>query len=86
MGGERRASRRPPLSPQKNAGGKEAFREAILARAWSSGARCFGPEGAEIQVDNASPYLAPMQDIVTRICFGEVWQRPVLDLRDPAAS
>jgi len=43
--------------------------------------KMFGPEGAEIQVDNASPYLAPMQDIVTRICFGEVWQRPVLDLK-----
>lgn len=43
--------------------------------------KMFGPEGAEMQVDNASPYLAPMQDIVTRICFGEVWQRPVLDLK-----
>ena len=43
--------------------------------------KMFGPEGAEQQVDNATPYLAPMQDIVTRICFGEVWQRPVLDLK-----
>ncbi|MGY6709289.1 MAG: NAD(P)-binding domain-containing protein, partial [Rhizobiaceae bacterium] len=43
--------------------------------------KMFGPEGAELQVDNATPYLAPMQDIVTRICFGEVWQRPVLDLK-----
>ena len=43
--------------------------------------KMFGPEGAEMQVDNASPYLAPMQDIVTRICFGEVCQRPVLDLK-----
>jgi acyl-CoA reductase-like NAD-dependent aldehyde dehydrogenase/3-hydroxyisobutyrate dehydrogenase-like beta-hydroxyacid dehydrogenase/alkylhydroperoxidase/carboxymuconolactone decarboxylase family protein YurZ len=43
--------------------------------------KMFGPEGAELQVDNASTHLAPMQDIVTRICFGEVWQRPVLDLK-----
>lgn len=43
--------------------------------------KMFGPEGAEKQVDNASDFMAPMQDIVTRICFGEVWQRPVLDLK-----
>jgi 4-carboxymuconolactone decarboxylase len=41
--------------------------------------KMFGPEGAEQQIDNASEFLEPMQDIVTRICFGEVWQRPALD-------
>ena len=41
--------------------------------------KMFGPEGAEIQVDNATEFMAPLQDIVTRICFGEGWQRPVLD-------
>ena len=39
----------------------------------------FGPQGADEQIDNASDYMAPMQDIVTRICFGEGWQRPVFD-------
>ena len=39
----------------------------------------FGPQGADDQIDNASDYMAPMQDIVTRICFGEGWQRPVFD-------
>ena len=41
--------------------------------------KMFGSEGAEQQIDNASEFLEPMQDIVTRICFGEVWQRPALD-------
>lgn len=41
--------------------------------------KMFGPEGAEVQVDNATDFMAPLQDIVTRICFGEGWQRPVLD-------
>ena len=39
----------------------------------------FGAAGAEDQVNNASDYMAPMQDIVTRICFGEGWQRPGFD-------
>lgn len=41
--------------------------------------KMFGPEGAEIQIENASDYMAPLQDIVTRICFGEGWQRDGLD-------
>lgn len=41
--------------------------------------KMFGPQGADDQIDNASDYMAPLQDIVTRICFGEGWQRPVLD-------
>lgn len=43
--------------------------------------KMFGPEGAEKQIENASEFMQPMQDIVTRICFGEIWQRPGLDLK-----
>ena len=41
--------------------------------------KMFGAQGADEQIDNASDYMAPLQDIVTRICFGEGWQRPVFD-------
>lgn len=43
--------------------------------------KMFGPEGAEKQIEAASAFTEPMQDIVTRICFGEVWQRPGLELK-----
>ena len=43
--------------------------------------KMFGAAGAEQQVESASEFTQPMQDIVTRICFGEVWQRPGLDTR-----
>ena len=39
----------------------------------------FGRQGADDHIDNASDMMAPIQDIVTRFCFGEIWQRPVLD-------
>jgi 4-carboxymuconolactone decarboxylase len=39
----------------------------------------FGVAGADQAVNNASPFAAPLQDMVTRFCFGEVWQRPGLD-------
>lgn len=39
----------------------------------------FGPPGADQQIDNATDFTAPMQDLVTRFCFGEVWHRPLLD-------
>ncbi|MFC7703694.1 carboxymuconolactone decarboxylase family protein [Plastorhodobacter daqingensis] len=41
----------------------------------------WGKEGAEDHIDNATEFMAPVQDIVTRICFGEIWQRPHLDPR-----
>ena len=39
----------------------------------------FGRQGADDHIDNASDMMAPVQDIVTRFCFGEIWQRPLLD-------
>ena len=41
----------------------------------------FGRAGADAHIENASEFMAPVQDIVTRICFGEIWKRPALDAR-----
>jgi len=43
--------------------------------------KMWGAQGADEHIDQASDMMAPVQDIVTRICFGEIWQRPVLDLK-----
>ena len=37
----------------------------------------FGPAGMK-SLDNADDFQMPLQDAVTRICFGEVWSRPGL--------
>lgn len=39
----------------------------------------FGSEGAEQQTEAATDFTWPLQDMVTRYCFGEIWDRPVLD-------
>jgi 4-carboxymuconolactone decarboxylase len=39
----------------------------------------FGVEGAERQLEAATDFTRPLQDMVTRYCFGEVWTRPHLD-------
>jgi len=41
----------------------------------------FGVDVTNRQIDEASPFLRQMQDIVTENCFGEVWTRPALDRR-----
>jgi 4-carboxymuconolactone decarboxylase len=41
----------------------------------------FGPAGAENQVEAATDFTRPLQEWVTRQCFGEAWHRPVLDHR-----
>jgi len=39
----------------------------------------FGVEGAERQIEATTDFTRPLQDMVTRYCFGEVWSRPTLD-------
>lgn len=39
----------------------------------------FGASGTDQAIDNATDFTRPMQDMVTRFCFGEVWNRPHLD-------
>lgn len=41
----------------------------------------FGADATDAQIAKASPFLRPMQDMVTADCFGQVWTQPGLDLR-----
>ncbi len=38
----------------------------------------FGSGGADDQIESASEFMWPMQDYVTRYCFGETWTRGAL--------
>jgi 4-carboxymuconolactone decarboxylase len=40
----------------------------------------FGAEGLK-SLDTADDFQMPLQDLVTRLCFGEVWSRPALSLK-----
>lgn len=40
-----------------------------------------GPALADQAIESATDFNRPLQDIVTRYCFGEVWNRPPLDRR-----
>jgi Uncharacterized homolog of gamma-carboxymuconolactone decarboxylase subunit len=40
----------------------------------------FGPEGMK-SLQNADDFQMPLQDMVTRVCFGEVWSRAALPLK-----
>ena len=52
-------------------------------KAWNDGLAVrramFGPAGAENQIADTSDFIWPMQDYVTRRCFGETWTRPTLN-------
>ncbi|MBO6774931.1 MAG: carboxymuconolactone decarboxylase family protein [Marinibacterium sp.] len=41
----------------------------------------FGTAGGQKQLDAATDFTRPLQEWVTKQCFGEAWQRPVLDTR-----
>jgi 4-carboxymuconolactone decarboxylase len=52
----------------------EAFARGLALRR-----HMFGPAGAEQQVEPATDFTRPLQEWVTRQCFGEAWHRPALD-------
>jgi 4-carboxymuconolactone decarboxylase len=53
---------------------KEAFDRGLDLRR-----EMFGLAGADEALESASDFSRPLQEMVTRFCFGEVWQRPGLD-------
>ncbi len=55
---------------------REAFEAGLALRR-----TMFGPGGADDALAQASELSRPLQEIVTRFCFGEIWQRPGLEKR-----
>jgi len=39
----------------------------------------FGPAGSDKVLESATDFTRPLEEMVTRYCFGEVWNRPPLD-------
>jgi 4-carboxymuconolactone decarboxylase len=39
----------------------------------------FGPALSDQVIDSATTFTYPLQELVTRYCFGEIWTRPPLD-------
>ena len=52
----------------------EVFEQGLALRR-----EMFGAAGSDRALETASENSLPLQEMVTRFCFGEVWQRPGLD-------
>jgi 4-carboxymuconolactone decarboxylase len=63
------------------AGKNRTSTEELFATGLRLRREMFGPALAEQAIDSATDFNRPLQDIVTRYCFGEVWNRPPLDRR-----
>src|SRR3954454_2571398 len=53
--------------------------DAVYAAGLAVRRHMFGVAGADQQIEAATDLTRPLQDMVTRYCFGEVWTRPHLD-------
>ena len=42
----------------------------------------FGAEVTDRQIENSNRFTRPMQDVVSKYCFGETWTRDGLTLRE----
>jgi len=64
-------------SPAPTAGGKQD----TLSAGMSIRRDMFGPANADQVLEKATDFNRPLQELVTRYCFGEVWTRSLLDRR-----
>ena len=64
------------MSQDQKGSGADVYATGLATRR-----HMFGVEGADKQIEAASDFTLPLQDMVTRYCFGEVWNRPALDLK-----
>ena len=55
--------------------------DVALERGLALRRKMFGLAEAERQTEAVTAFTRPLQDWVTRACFGELWHRPHLDLR-----
>ena len=62
-------------SPAATAGGKQD----TLSAGMSIRRDMFGPANADQVLEKATDFNRPLQELVTRYCFGEVWTRSLLD-------
>lgn len=53
---------------------EEAFAEGLRIRR-----EMWGADGTNAQIEGATGFTWPLQDVVTRWCFGETWSRDELD-------
>ncbi|HEX3836598.1 MAG TPA: carboxymuconolactone decarboxylase family protein [Steroidobacteraceae bacterium] len=54
-------------------------KDAAFAAGMKVRREMFGPGGAEERLAQATDFNRPLEEIVTRYCFGETWTRPGLD-------
>jgi 4-carboxymuconolactone decarboxylase len=66
------------ISKQTPSRSKRESANPVFARGLDVRRAMWGHDGAEGQIDSASDFIWPMQDYVTRWCFGETWTRTKL--------
>ncbi|WP_138515100.1 4-carboxymuconolactone decarboxylase [Rhodoferax bucti] len=66
----------PPVHPLPESRHPEAFAQGLAMRR-----QVMGDAFVDAALANATPFTAPLQEHITRAAWGDVWQRPGLDLK-----
>ncbi len=70
----------PPLSPSQQARA-ERMDDATFQAGIDTRTQVMGAEFVDRAFGNATEYTMPMQEFITRNAWGNVWQRPGLELK-----
>ena len=57
---------------------KRESKDPVFARGLTVRRAMWGQSGAEGQINAAGDFIWPMQEVVTKYCFGQTWTRPKL--------
>jgi 4-carboxymuconolactone decarboxylase len=69
-----------PTSPSQQARAERPD-DAVFQAGLTTRTQVMGPEFVDRAFGNATDYTLPMQEFITRNAWGNVWQRPGLDLK-----
>ncbi len=76
------AKKKSPAKPASKSGAmtrtKRESQNADFARGVEVRRAMWGFEGADGQIDKAGDFIWPLQEVVTKYCFGQTWTRPKL--------
>ncbi len=55
--------------------------DELFERGLKTRREVLGAEYVDAAIENADDFTRPLQELVTRYCWGEIWNRPTLDRR-----
>ena len=78
---KKKSTTKPKSGASAKSRAKRHVKDPDFARGLDVRRAMWGSPGAEGQIEAAGDFIWPLQEVVTKYCFGQTWTRPKLSLK-----